>query len=166
MASHYLGGTAPSLPKTHLNGVLTASRVLLRYLLSSLDAQNANGSAAPCSLNQVSPGHEACRIVSALINFIANISSVFPISCLTLCLSSSSLVAVTDPSTCAMSLPRNHRTTQSGSQWPDGSAKGVRCQTTPILPCSYGLCGSVLVMSDMILVSVCCGIPLRSGCCL
>ena len=89
LASHYLGGTAPSLPKTHLNGVLTASRVLLRYLLSSLDAQNANGSAAPCSLNQVSPD----RIVSALINFIANIISVFPISCLTLCLSSSSLVS-------------------------------------------------------------------------
>ena len=54
LASHYLGGTAPSLPKTHLNGILAASRVLLRYLLNSLDAQNPNGTTTTtCSLSQV-----------------------------------------------------------------------------------------------------------------
>jgi hypothetical protein len=53
LVSHYLGGAAPSLPKTHLNGVLTASRVLLRYLLNSLDAQNSNASPTVSRLSQV-----------------------------------------------------------------------------------------------------------------
>ena len=49
----FILGTAPALPKTHLNGVLAASRVLLRYLLNSLDALNASGAATSCSLTQV-----------------------------------------------------------------------------------------------------------------